>query len=324
MPALASALVVGALGASTLPDLAGIHSTAGQHGEVFGRGFDPAYGEARAPIFDFRFTGGASSNFNTWTQPDTERVYRIPDGVYIYDIPGKSSTDKLQQFDNFSSYVNWTASFHESSLFLLFFNDLRASLDVYMESVLNDTDRVALLQPRLGTSYKVDLWEPSTLREAMKPQGNQSHTPFAVEQHALPADRSTPANRAAYSNFVSKFGTHFVHSFLGGWNVVTWASMLKSDVEKMTESFTFEASVSLLFIFFALDLDISVATEEKFNFTRNFTDAVSYGVVAYGGDPTLLPAGDYAPWLNSTIRNPCAHAARAASADEDDSLPHPP
>ena len=127
--------------------------------------------------------------------------FRIPDEVNVYSIPGVSGQGQRELLTNFSSYKSWTYNYDASALITIVVNELHGDFEAYMHWLLNSTEHSAVVQQRLGSSYKLDLREPSVLRKESQNRGLQSSSPFAIEASMLPKDRSTEGNRAAYGKW---------------------------------------------------------------------------------------------------------------------------
>jgi hypothetical protein len=81
-------------------------AAAGREGSIFGRGFDPLRMEPRHPVIDYHYTGN-SSNFNQWASPRSDKPFKLPDEVYIYDIPSSEMVSETQVFENISTYMKY-------------------------------------------------------------------------------------------------------------------------------------------------------------------------------------------------------------------------
>lgn len=300
-------------GTALRPELSGVHSAASPRGAIFGRGFDPAYGESRQSIVGFKYTGGFDANFNQWTQPETGQTFDIPDCVNIYAIPGRVEAMQRHTVTDFKQYMNWTTSVDTEHTIAIFYNDFRASAHAQVYEMLQDNSTTLVLNRQYGTYYKIDICEPQTLKAQLAPGGNQSGTSFARDQALLPADRSTPENKHAYNDFLAKYGTHVTQSVILGMDLITFVAAASTSVTEIGASFGAQASAALAYFVIGMNMNIEAGGEAKFNFSTKFKDSVTFGAVAYGGNPTALATGDYGSWADSVAFNPVGFDSGAFS-----------
>ena len=57
-------------------------------------------------MIDYHYTGN-SSNYNTWASPRADRAFKLPDEVYIYDIPTSEMLSEQEVFHNLSSWMDY-------------------------------------------------------------------------------------------------------------------------------------------------------------------------------------------------------------------------
>ena len=115
----------------------------------------------------------------------------------------------------------WQYQYHWSAVILIVANAAKVDASGFMKWAFNETAHMSKLTQNYATSFKVDLHESSVLKSEMQAGGQQANSTFVREQALLPPTRSSAADKALYTEFIEKFGTHYVSSAVFGTSLET-------------------------------------------------------------------------------------------------------
>ena len=116
------------------------------------------------------------------------------------------------------TYITQTCqySYHWSAIIAIVYNHAGGTGSGVVDYALNNSKGAVGMKRHFTTSLKMDLYEPSVIKQMMQPGGTQEHSAFAREQRLLPKTRDSPEDKLAYTQFLGKFGTHYVSSAVLG------------------------------------------------------------------------------------------------------------
>lgn len=276
----------------TLPSIPGMLTTSAKEGSLFAKGFDPTLAQSRHAVLDFHFT---NSSWRAWGQPESGSPFALPDEVFIYDIPATQMDNQAHAIGNLSSYREYQYQYHWSALILIIVNAAKLEAQGYVKWLVEETFHEMMLSEQYTTSFKVDLLEPSVLKQQMQHGGLQSQSAFVREQALLPSTRTSAQDKEAYHTFIQKFGTHYASSAVYGSMLEMILSSSSKVVEKMDLQWSVQAKALLGWMLVAFArLEASASVDIKLS--ALFTEDVNLVLSAYGGDVTTIASGDYAAW----------------------------
>ena len=312
---LASSFAVAADPLENVAPVPGLFTSGGRDASMFARGFDPLRGETRSPVLDFHYTGN-HSNYNQWANPRAQALFKVPDEVYIYDVPAAELDSDSATFTNISGYAKYAYEYSYSAVVLLVVNAGHAAGSGYVQWALNNSQNMVGLKRHYTTSFKVDTYGPSVIRELMQEGGPQSKTAFAEELKLLPATRSSNADKLAYSDFVSKFGTHYVSSAVFGSMLDTYITLSKDVAVQIGVDVSADIEIALEFLLFIIGLQADLNGHTRAELNATFSESASATIAAYGGDVSLFARGNYSAWLDTVDLNPVPVNATYTSVTE--------
>ena len=303
---LAAALSVAATTAATpqqLPAVPGLTTAAGTQGSLFLRGFDPMLGSARAPVLDFTYTNQNGDN-NQWYDPEAQKTFRVPDQVVVESLPSSTTSLDTELFDSVEEWEKYASSKSWSSFDIIVVSYSHAEMNGYIKQVLNDNTSAVVQSQWVNTNHKLSSsWNPLIIKHELQ-FGSQVNSTFARDQAALPASRTSDADKAAYDAFLARYGTHWVHdSVYGGLVhalVKTDKSLIKSQGSKWAQE---QSSFGMWLVYVSFGFASGHSSAYK-SISKKFAGSSEMVIVGVGGDTGLIEAGDFGNWSRTTYLDP--------------------
>ena len=261
-----------------------------------GFGYDPVTGTVRAPVV----AANAHLANNTFYDPSTKITWSIPDHWTFSSTPFSCAEEVTHSFSNTTMVAEFNAKmtmfgigfgfagFSIGAFFTSEQENVNAELNAFADGYYGITRSVGMYRLAAGPSVSGD----TMLRGDFVSAFNQ-----------LPTSASDPTYHNAYTQFLSTYGTHYVHQADLGGSCSLSITYNQSALMSYSESYKhhqFGIMIGFMFAGIGINADFSIS-KATFNekIDQAFSAASEFHIDCVGGDPSKLGSLDYLGWLMS-------------------------
>jgi hypothetical protein len=267
------------------------------------RGYDPLYRSTRGSVVTWHYNN-LKGDDNQWLDPQSGTTYHKPDEVDIESRPAVHTSTSYNLFSNTTSLTDYEWHSHSFGFNVAVAAFSMTNAGGYLQHVLESGRQVIVHNQASISTYKMSMFSPDIMRYMEEDGRNQSQTFFAKEQAALPAARSTTADKEAYRDFINKFGTHYVEDSIFGGGLDYYCVVNSTLFDKMTTKWIFK-QVNIAFSIYNFAFGFGAGSNHSVSdLDQLFQTHSQMLLVASGGDIAKVQSGDYSQWMSTVHLNP--------------------